>query len=106
MGPKGMIRSALVSRAKSRSMMTYTEVARLVGVEPHDPRLSSWLGEISREEDAAGRGMLSAIVVHKAGDMEPGWGFFEFAAGLGRDVHDTTAFWVEEVKRVYRAWSR
>jgi len=37
------------------------------------------LGEISQEEDAAGRGMLSVIVVHKVGDMQPGPGFFQLA---------------------------
>ena len=30
------------------------------------------LGEISSEEDA-GRGMLTGLVVHKQGDMQPGW---------------------------------
>ena len=34
------------------------------------------LGEISSAEDAAGRGMLTVVVVHKAGDMQPGPGFF------------------------------
>jgi hypothetical protein len=34
------------------------------------------LGEISQEEDEAGHGMLSVIVVHKYGDMQPGPGFF------------------------------
>ena len=38
---------------------------------------------------AAGRGMLSVIVVHKQGDMQPGPGFFELAQRLGRDTSDT-----------------
>jgi len=35
-----------------------------------------------------GRGMLSVIVVHKEGDMQPGPGFFELAGELGRDTSD------------------
>jgi hypothetical protein len=34
------------------------------------------LGQIPSEEDAAGRGMLTVIVVHKVGDMQPSPGFF------------------------------
>jgi hypothetical protein len=45
------------------------------------------LGEISLE-GAAGRGMLSVIVVHKDGDMQPGPGFFELAEELDRDTSD------------------
>ena len=44
------------------------------------------LGEISSEEDAAGRGMLTVLVVHRAGDMQPGPGFFELAKQLGRNT--------------------
>jgi hypothetical protein len=38
------------------------------------------LGEISSEEDARVRGVLSVVVVHKSADMHPGPGFVE----LGR----------------------
>ena len=37
--------------------------------------MSEMLGEIGTEENAAKRGILTVIVVHKSGDMEPGAGF-------------------------------
>ncbi len=79
---KREIRKVLVERAKLRGMIAYSElVAQLtaIPVEAHDSRLFHLLGEVSRDEDAAGRGMLTAIVIHKMGDMEPGPGFFELA---------------------------
>jgi hypothetical protein len=41
------------------------------------------------------------IVVHKAGDMQAGPGFFELARSLGRDTSDILAFWAEELKKVH-----
>ena len=63
------------------------------------------LEEISREEDAAGRGMLSALVVHKTGEQKPGGGFFTLAEKLGRDITDRDKVWIEEVIKVRAAWS-
>ena len=48
--------------------------------KPFLQRLAAW----------AGRGMLSVIVVHKVGDMQPGPGFFQLAKKLGRDTSDKT----------------
>jgi hypothetical protein len=101
---KNEIRDVLVERAKIRGMIAYSELVghlTSVSVEPHDPRLFHLLGDVSRDEDAAGRGMLTAIVVHKTGDMEPGPGFFELAQQLGRDTSDLTKCWIEEVKTVH-----
>jgi hypothetical protein len=49
--------------------------------------------------------MLSVIVVHKSGDMQPGHGFFELAESLGRDTSDILACWIAELKRVHAYWS-
>ena len=73
----------LVARAKLRGMIPYSDLAKkitAIHIEAHDPRLFKLLGEISTNEDAQGRGMLSVIVVHKQGDMQPGPGFFELAS--------------------------
>ncbi len=43
-------------------------------------------------------GIISALVVHKYGDMEPGSGFFDLAKSLGRDTSDRTKCWIEESK--------
>ena len=102
-------RAALIERAGVRGMMPYSELVRKIHsiqVDAHDVRLFELLGEISTAEDAAGRGMLSALVVHKEGDMEPGHGFFELAAHLGRDTRDQTECCVAELKKVYKTWQR
>ncbi|MGA8146788.1 MAG: hypothetical protein WB870_04330 [Gallionellaceae bacterium] len=105
---KSETKELLVARAKVRGMIPYSElVAKITSVrlEAHDQRLFNLLGEISEEEDAFGRGMLSVIVVHKAGDMQPGHGFFELANTLGRDTSDILKCWIEELKTVHAYWS-
>jgi hypothetical protein len=64
--------------------------------------MSEMLGEA---EDQAERGLLTVIVVHKAGDQEPGDGFYEMAATRGRDVSDRMALWVSEFKKVHDYWA-
>jgi hypothetical protein len=105
---KQEIRQILGERAKLRGMIPYSElVAQLqsVQLEANSFALFSLLGEVSWDEDKAGRGMLSVIVVHKAGDMQPGQGFFELARDLGRDTSDILACWVAELKKVHAYWS-
>ena len=67
--------------------------------------MAEMLGEISLAEDKDGRGMLSALVVHKTGDMEPGQGFFHYAEVLGRDVSDRLTCWVREIHKVHDCWA-
>ncbi|SEC02467.1 hypothetical protein [Paraburkholderia caballeronis] len=98
----------LATRAKVRGMIPYSDlVARIksVRLEAHDQRLFHLLGEISEEEDDAGRGMLSVIVVHKTGDMQPGPGFFDLAEQLGRNTSDILKCWIDELKKVHAYWS-
>ena len=100
---------ALAERARLRGMIPYSELTKhikAIPFEAHDVRLDQLLGEISTEEDAAGHGMLSVIVVRKHGDMEPGRGFFELAGQLGRDTSNTTACWVNESKKVHSYWEK
>jgi len=101
-------RTLMIARAKVRGMIPYSDLAKkikAVRLEAHDQRLFHLLGEISLEEDAAGRGMLSVIVVHKSGDMQPGPGFFGLAKQLGRYTSNILKCWVEEVKKVHAVWS-
>ena len=102
------MRDILVGRAKVRGMIPYSELVgkvRTIRLEPESYALAAMLGEIATEEDAAGRGMLSVIVVHKHGDMQPGPGFFDLAEDLGRDTSDIMQCWVEELKKVHHHWS-
>jgi len=105
---KEEMRQILVERAKKRQTIPYTDLVagiKAVEVERDSPAFWDMLGEISTAEDAAGRGMLTVIVVHGKGDTLPGAGFFKLARKLGRDVSDERAFWEEEMKRVYGSWS-
>ena len=94
--------------ARRQSTTTYSGLAVKVTRFPLAPEsyaLHELLGEIARSEDAAGRGMLSVVVVHKRDGM-PGPGFFKLAAELGREATDPMMLWSEELKLVYRANAR
>ena len=52
---------------------------------PQSFALTTMLREIAAEENAAGRGMLTAIVVYNSGDMQSGPGFFDLAGRLGEE---------------------
>lgn len=100
MQAKAEITRILQDRAQQRGMITYTELTKelhAITLDPHEPAMGRILGEISTAEAQAGRGMLSVIVVHKQGDMEPGNGFYECADNLGYDTTDHMKFWVNEL---------
>jgi len=104
---KAEAKQLLAAYAKRRQMISYSDfVSRIksITIEPHDPRLRFLLGEISSEESQAGRGMLTALVVHKTGDMQPGPGFFDLAKQLGHDTSDIVKFWIDEVKHIFKVW--
>ena len=99
--------AAIAARARVRGMITYTELVAAIAaikLEPRDQRLDEVLRDLSTEEHQAGRGMMTALVVHKTGDMEPGPGFFELAERLGFTVSNRITFWINEVHKVHRAW--
>jgi hypothetical protein len=101
-------RQAMIVTAKRRGMITYSDLVksiRRISLEPNDGRLAHMLGEISSEEDSAGRGMLTAVVVHKEGDMEPGPGFYELAKSRGRNTSNLLRCWVDELHAVHAVWS-
>ncbi len=105
---KEEMRQMLIERAKVHGMIPYSELVakiKTINMDPHSYALAAMLGEISGEEDAVGRGMLSVVVVHKDGDMQPGPGFFDYAEELGRDTSNILKCWIEELKRVHAYWS-
>ncbi len=88
---KKEIRRILVEVGRAGNVIAYSELVakvRTVQFQAHDLRLDNMLYDIPTEEDEAGRGLLSVIVVHKSGDQKPGKGFFEMAKSRGRDVQD------------------
>lgn len=101
--------SIMVDRARRRGLVAYSQLAEVlkeISLEAHDPRLFGLLDEISTEEDGAGRGLLSVVVVHKDGDQRPGPGFFQLAKQRGRDTSDVVACWISELQKVYTYWSK
>jgi hypothetical protein len=105
---KKQARDAMIKRAQKRGMITYTELTNAISAirfQPDGFDLANLLDEISTEENAAGRGMLTVIVVHKKGDMEPGAGFYKLARDLGKSFTEQVSFWVKELHGVHDTWS-
>ena len=106
---KSEARAIMVARARRKRDISYTDlVAGIthIALEAHDIRLDHLLGEIAQEEDAAGRGLLTVLVVHKTGDKMPGPGFFQMAESRGRDISDKEALWVHEMRKVQETWAK
>lgn len=98
----------MVKAARRRGMITYSDLfARIsrITMQPHDQRVYQFLEEISIAEETEGRGMLTVVVVHKTGDMEPGRGFYDLAERLGRDTSDLQKCWVAELHKVHAYWA-
>jgi hypothetical protein len=105
---KMQAKDILVRVAEQRSWIAYSDLVGQVSalsLEPHDTRLFHLLDELSREEDSSGRGMLTAIVVHKSGDKQPGPGFFDLAKSLGRNTKDPLVCWISEFNKVHDYWA-
>jgi hypothetical protein len=100
--------AVLAKRAKVGGIIPYSDLVRQVKaitLEPDSFALSAFLGEIFESEDAAGRGMLTVVVVHKHGDMQPGPGFFDLAKCLGRNSSDIVKCWGDELEKAHAYWS-
>jgi hypothetical protein len=97
---KEAIRAILTE--SSKGPVSYSDLAkriRRINFDPHDYAFPHPLGQISVEEDAAGRGMLTVLVVRQEDGM-PGSGFFDLAQRMGRDVRDKERCWSDEAKLV------
>jgi len=104
---KEEVREILIAYAQAQIVVSYADLVeevRTVRFEVRDARLFTILEEISMKEHAAGRGMLSALVICKRNGMSPGAGFLELAARLGRDTRNVELCWIEELKRVCDSW--
>jgi hypothetical protein len=92
----------IVREGRKGNPITYSDLAgkiTSIRFDPHDHIFHLMLGEISTEEDAAARGMLTVLVVRKDDGM-PGDDFWDLAKRLGRDTKDKTVLWAEETKTV------
>lgn len=105
---KAEAKEILIEVAKQRGRIAYSELTpriQAIQFDYEDQRFGWFLGEISEEEMKANRGMLSAIVVHKSGDMIPGPGFYDLAKRLGKKVGDIDRFWLSEFNKVHDVWA-
>ena len=105
---KAEVRRVLEEIAKAQLRhLFYSELSRQITsitFQPDGHDFHALLGQLSKESDAEGKGMISALVVHKE-DERPGKGFFSLAKDLGRDISDPEKCWSEEVIRVYGAYA-
>jgi len=98
--------------ARSRSIITYAEIAPLVGVDIRTSlgrrEIGRLIAEVCAYEVEHGRPMLGSVVVRKDTSM-PGDGYFKGACRLGQfdpvGKKDKRAFWAEELERVYVYWT-
>lgn len=100
----------LIDAAQKQSEVSYKEIASILGIHTPGNHMSrevgQILGEISEDEHAAGRPMLSAIVERV--DGIPGEGFFTLARRLGKllavDAEGEIKFWMDEREKVFQTW--
>ena len=102
-----VVRRVLIDVARSGETITYEQLIDRAGGEVRALLRSDMarvLRRISIEEDDAGRGLLTALVVR--GDTgRPGRGWFELAGQRGRSAAttDPERTWEDEVAHVHRA---
>jgi hypothetical protein len=105
---KRQVREVLIDRAKARDVISYFELTAhvtAIKLDPDSLALRTMVREIGVKENAARRGMLSALVVYRAGQKQPGLEFLYLASRLGKKTNDILRCWNRELKRVYRYWS-
>lgn len=99
------IRETLGRRDPEDPLITYQALASKLGLQPPGTiqRVAAALEQTMREDVAAGRPMIAALVISRAGDM-PRRGFFDLAVALGRfpeDPRQHRAAWQAECAAVF-----
>ena len=104
------VRTHLRRIATQATTITYQALATEMQLSPPNTihQLTTLLEELMREDAAADRPFIAALVVSKRPPYLPGRGFFQCAADLKRfsgaadDAHD---FHVQELAHAHRYWS-
>ena len=99
------LRTLLSRLAPVDPFLTYQAVATALGLTPPGTiqRVAAALDQTMREDVAAGRPMIAALVISRSGDM-PRQGFFDLAVALGRFPEDPgqhRAAWEAECAAVF-----
>ncbi|WFM71878.1 hypothetical protein [Halomonas sp. CKK8] len=98
------LRELLRGLPDERLPITYQQAAEALGLAPPRTiqRVALALEALMREDVAAGRPMIAALVVSRRGDL-PRQGFFELAVSLGRfpaDAAGHAAAYRQELRQV------
>ena len=105
-----LVKADLIRAAEYRGITTYQDVAVIMGLPITGQHMGTetgyMLGEISEDEIAFGRPMLSSVAVSNKG--KPGGGYFDLAKQLGRQSGGQSdhTFWKQELEQVYKVWKR
>lgn len=97
------VRDILIARAREGRTISYGELATATRLSPQSTQFNAALNGVSRSEEAAGRGLLSVLVVRQRQET-PGAGFFTLARELGRQFSNERVFYLEESERVIAQW--
>lgn len=102
-------RQAIVTKllekiAAEQDLITYTDAASPVGMDPGSYEFWAMLGRISRESYEKNKILLSALVINRR-ECLPGNDFYRLAVDLGYDT-DTLTFWVDAVRAVHNCYRR
>jgi len=94
--------------AAQSGWVTYGDLAsrlKSIRIDPFGGPMNHLLTKVSEEENAAGRPLLSAIVVREE-DKTPGNGFFTLAKWLGFKFSDPDDFWIKEFTKATDYWKK
>ena len=101
----------LVKAARAGEFVHYGELAKMLDIDLENPHFGAQVGKvldrINADEVAAGRPVISAIVVSKD-TMLPGTGFFKLGQESRQTLpeEDEIGFAIRQIKRVHEYWSR
>jgi len=106
------IYAELINAAQYQGLITYQDMAVIMGLKPKGSYMGKEtgqiLGEISLNEHQQARPMLSALAVGVSG--VPGGGFYSFAKDLGYEFENTREskleFWRNQRKLLYDIWKK
>lgn len=102
------VRAHLQQLARSRSTITYQELAAAMQLEPPNTihQLTNALEALMREDAAASQPLLAALVLSRRPPHLPQTGFFELAQELRRfdgDPEKRAVFHANQIEQVYEA---
>ncbi len=92
---------------RKNRFITYKELMHEMG-GPGRAHIAEVLDEVSCAEHAAGRPLITALVIHKGIDSRPGYGFW-YISVLPNSIknaseYDKIAFWQKECEKLWSYW--